>query len=158
MNATVDLTRARIVEFDTLYTDGTVSLLVSRRQSSNAFTPLGVNGEPPTEDWGTWSTRDITRTGSNIRILAEFPVTLADLLPEGCTRFEFNDGVLGAAYYARRFREGPHHHRDDLWNVTAIVGDAGGAFKLGDLARRFDIDLDTVIPLTVHPQHVEERR
>lgn len=149
-----DLARARLVEFDTLYKDGNVSLLVSRRQSSNAFTPLGVNGEPPTEDWGTWFTHDITRTGSNIRILAEFPVTLADLIPEGCTRFEFRN-TRGLTGYAKRC---PETRRWDITQFYRQSENTNAYFSLDDAQKHFGVDLDTVVPLVADPQYVEERR
>lgn len=149
MNATVDLTRARLVEFDTLYKGGTVSLLVSRRQSSNAFTPLGVNGEPPTEDWGIWRTHDIVSSGTNIRILAEFPLTLADLIPEDCQAFRFkHNGLTDTAVFDMVFK---------AWEVT---GHDGCHATLESLAEHFDIELDTVVPLTLttHSDYVEGRR
>lgn len=148
----VNIKRARLVEFDTLYKDGTVSLLVSRRQSSNAFTPLGVNGEPPTEDWGIWRTHDIVSNGTNIRILAELPVTLADLIPEGCEAFRFKRRYNVELTATRGAGE-----QADVWTINGMHGLWRGLNKLSD---DLGVCLDTVVPLElrVHPQYMEERR
>lgn len=150
----VDISRARVIEFDTLYKDGTVSLLVSRRQSSNAFKPLGVNGEPPTEDWGIWRAHDIVSSGTNIRILAEFPATLADLIPDGCTEFRFKtpSGILRVALQHPTGSwevTGMHHE----WRVGSINHDS-----LAQLESFHEVRLESVVPLVPHPDYVEERR
>lgn len=158
----VNIKRARLIEFDWPDYQGqptTPRITAMRNARGDAFDFLAIDGVVVGDEYSDCICEgDLAARAKNIVVFAEFPLSLADLLPEGCTRFEFNDGVLGTAYYARRFHEDPHHYRDDLWNVTAIVGDAGGAFKLGDLARRFDIDLDTVMPLTPHPDWVEAQR
>lgn len=79
-----------------------------------------------------------------VGVLAEFPVTLADLLPKGCTEFRFTDtyGALRVAW-----RDG------NRWRTSD--NDFDDLHELQDL---MDIDLDSVVPLQVHLQYVEERR
>lgn len=73
-------------------------------------------------------------------------VTLADLLPDGCTvfRFQYANETLVAA-----------RDTNGRWTVTSRNAWWG---TLDALAAYFDINLGTVVPLVVDPQYVEERR
>lgn len=78
---------------------------------------------------------------------AEFPVALADLIPDGCTEFRFKDQT-------HRYRVAMQHP-DGQWEVTGMHGEWQ---DLNALAFDCAVDLNTAIPLQVSDQYVEERR
>ncbi len=75
-------------------------------------------------------------------------VTLADLIPDGCTVFRFRNTDDGNAHVALRTGWGG----EQLWEVTGVLDVWDDLNELGFDA---DVDLTTVIPLTVHPDYVE---
>ena len=74
-------------------------------------------------------------------------VTLADLIPDGCTEFRFKtpSGILRVAL----------QHPTGSWEVTGMHHEWR---DLNALAFDCAVDLNTVIPLQVSDQYVEERR
>lgn len=81
------------------------------------------------------------------RVIDTFPLTLADLIPDGCTEFQFKNQT-------HRDRVAMQHP-DGQWEVTGMHGEWQ---DLNALAFDCAVDLDTVIPLQVSDQYVEERR
>lgn len=142
MNATVDLTRARLVELDN---PGGGRLTATRPAAEHAFTTCAVNGNRVAEG-SQWTEQQVLTFGRNITVLAEFPATLADFIPDGCTEFRFP--------YSYDLHVASRSH-NGLWSVT---GKNGTWPTLSSLGAYFGIDPTTVVPLVVDPQYVEERR
>lgn len=143
MSEAVNLKRARIVEF----TSGPrMTAVRTKRGDPFRIVALDGNPDPATVLPNDWDETGVECYGKDVNVLAEFPVTLADLIPEGCTEFRFKSNG-GVQYVAGADSDGD-------WLVTRTEG----WFELHELAYRFDIDLTTVVPLAVDPQYVEERR
>lgn len=146
MSEKVNLKRARVVEFDEPDTH-LRRFTAIRHDPRQSFRLCAIDGEPKSGAAGI--PIQSIEACRNVTVLAEFPVTLADLLPEGCTRFEFISKDGKRLYSAR-------HESNGFWSVA---GDPMlEIWKFGDIAEQFDADLTTVIPLTVHPDYVEARR
>lgn len=76
-------------------------------------------------------------------------VTLADLLPKGCTRFECFNNAGTKVHYVRLANHAWWTVSDDPMQEI---------WRLEDIAEQFDLDLRTVVPLQVHPDYIEARR
>jgi len=133
MSEKVNLERARIVEL---------------KHKSGGWPAVAVN-----VSGGLWAvsgfaykpTTDVLLSRFDIvKVLDERPASLADLLPKGCTEFRFRDtfGTLRVAW-----RDG------NRW----CTGD-DDFDDLRELQDLMHVDLDAVIPLTVHPDYIEARR
>lgn len=74
-------------------------------------------------------------------------VTLADLIPDGCTEFRYKtpSGILRVAL----------QHPAGHWEVTGLSNTWS---SVNDLQRAFNIDLNTVVPLAVDPDWIEAQR
>lgn len=146
MNETINLTRARVIEFTD--SGGDAECLVKRDHVSNLlFTGIRSNG--PETKLGSYRLENIRKHCTNIRILAEFPLTLADLIPGDCQAFRFkHNGLTNTAVF------------DMVFKAWAVTGHDGWYATLESLAEHFEIELDTVAPLalTTHPDYVEGRR
>lgn len=141
-NTVADLKRVRLVELDQLESTKTA---ISKRYS------------PTDEQWMTFyddgviirhHTDELLNDGP-IRILDRFPVTLADLLPDGCTRFECRNNAGTKVHYVCLASHA-------LWAVSDDP--MQGLWRLEEIAEQFDLDLQTLVPLQVHPDYIEARR
>lgn len=76
-------------------------------------------------------------------------MTIVDLLPEDCTRFEcFNNAGTTMHYVCLA--------SPALWAVSDDP--MQGLWRLEEIAEQFDLDLQTLVPLQVHPDYIEARR
>lgn len=143
---TVNLKRARIIEIGTPDQNG----ILIRTRLGGLFTRIGgvEKGRPHCTGGPQFSEQEVSRN-ANITVLAEFPLTLADLIPEGCTRFKFHNDADYPRLAHRIEQSNP------VWEVTGMHGEWS---DLNELAVDCGVDLTTVIPLQVHSQYVEERR
>lgn len=142
MSEKVNLKRARIVELKHRL-DGweTVAL---RYELGGSWELAG--------DIKRWTDDELHVTFMAFRVLAEFPVTLADLLPDGCEAFRFKR-KYGVELTATKGTG----TEADIW----VIGGMQGHWRdLNTLSADLGVHLDTVVPLVlrVHPQYVEERR
>ena len=139
MNEKLNLRRARIAELKHRLDDWeTVAL---RHELGGGWELAGDNKR--------WTDDELHATFKASQVLAEFELTLADLIPGDCQAFRFkNNGLTGTAVFDMVYK---------TWEVTGHDGDFA---TLDSLAEHFDIELDTVVPLTLttHSDYVEERR
>lgn len=143
MSEAVNLKRARIIEVGAPEQNG----ILIRTKPGDPFTRIGgvEEGEVEADETHRKFYEDaLSRLTDRMTVLAEFPLTLADLLPKGCTEFRFRNtfGALRVAWHdGNRWCTGDDDF-DDLRELQDLV----------------HVDLNTVIPLQVSDQYVEERR
>lgn len=144
MSEKVNLTRARVVEFDEPDTH-LRRFTAIRHDHRQSFRLCAIDGEPKSGAAGI--PIQSIEACRNVTVLAEFPVTLADLIPEGCEAFRFESHGDTHRVAMRRPR--------GQWEVTGMHGVWA---DLTELAFDAAVDLSTVVPLTVDPDWIEAQR
>lgn len=154
----VNIKRARLIEFDWPDYQGqqtTPRITAMRNARGDAFDFLAIDGVVVGDEYSDCICEgDLAARAKNIVVFAEFPLSLADLIPEGCTRFEFRN-TRGLTGYAKRC---PETRRWDITQFYRQSENTNAYFSLDDAQKHFGVDLDTVVPLVADPQYVEERR
>ena len=154
----VNIKRARLIEFDWPDYQGqptTPRITAMRNARGDAFDFLAIDGVVVGDEYSDCIREDdIAVRGKNIVVFADFPLSLRDMLPEGCARFEFQGGGDLRLYYAR-------HVQGSRWHISEAVGFASvGTYVVGleRIEAAYKPHINTIVPLVVDPRYVEERR